>query len=109
MEKILYDFFFDFWRLVKKYASLPGTGTEWDNLIDEANALNKKHNKGNAEGRLYNKCIIAWLEYLNEREKQGKEVLNVNHTKGEKGTETKKRSGTAHATNENSPTTSPIP
>lgn len=69
IEKQLYSFFVDFWRLVKKYATLPDTEEAWGNLIDEASALNTKHNAGTAEGHFYTACIMAWYEYLSERQK----------------------------------------
>ena len=72
IEKQLYSFFLDFWRLVKKYAKQPDTEEEWENLTTEASALSSKHNNGKAEGRFYRACIVTWLEYMHEREKERK-------------------------------------
>ena len=72
IEKQLYSFFVDFWRLVKKYATQPDTEEEWKNLTDEASALHSKHNNEKAEGRFYRACIVTWLEYIHERELERK-------------------------------------
>ena len=68
LERQLYSFFVDFWRLVKKYAKQPATDNEWDNLLEEAETLYCRYNTGTAEGFLYKGCVMAWLNYLNKRE-----------------------------------------
>lgn len=81
LEKQLYNFFLDFWRLVKKYAKQPSSAEAWDELLRESDELNRKHDRGNAEGRFYKNCILAWYEYLQDREQTGEGHHPLNATR----------------------------
>ena len=39
-------------------------------IIDEAEDLNKKYKGDDAEGQFVKDCIVAWMAYLNRRNKE---------------------------------------
>lgn len=69
--KRVYDFFTDFWKLIKKYATNPNTDQEWVKLIEESDEVYNKH-KGDddsPESWFFKRLVVDWLEYINQREK----------------------------------------
>jgi len=68
----LYNFMKEFWLLVKKYVDVPDNKEDaaWMQIIDEAEDLNKKYKGDDAEGQFVKDCIVAWMAYLNRRNKE---------------------------------------
>ena len=68
----IYDFIKAFWFHIRLFVEVPPNDDEkaWDDLLEQASALNKKHGTDDAEGRFFKKCIMAWLEYLSDRDKE---------------------------------------
>lgn len=70
ITKMMYDFFADLWKLIKKYATLPHTDQEWEKLIEEADEVYNKH-KGDAdspESWFFKQLVVDWMEYIHQRE-----------------------------------------
>ena len=76
MDRVMriYNFIKEFWPLIKKNINVPPDSDEqgWYSLIDQANNLYEKHKSDDPEGRFFKNCILAWLDYLNDRNKEGK-------------------------------------
>ena len=73
--KKLYEFIKEFWLLIKKYIDVPSDKeyAAWMQIIDEAEDLNKKYKGDDPEGLFVKDCIVAWMAYLNRRNKEGKQ------------------------------------
>ena len=62
-----WEFTKDLWQLIKKYYTpdLDPDGTYWHDLIEDSSQLGEKYNND----RLAQKLILAFLDYIEEKEK----------------------------------------
>ena len=68
----LYGFIKDFWQLIKKHLEVPAQEDQvaWDRIVEEAGDLLEKYKTADAEGAFMQSCLVAWLEYMNKRNKE---------------------------------------
>ena len=68
----IYNFIKDFWNVIKKYIDVPDNKEDaaWMQIIDEAEDLNQKYKGEDPEGQFVKDCIVAWMAYLNRRNKE---------------------------------------
>lgn len=66
LQKKIYNFILDFWKLIKKYTPRPKQSEQkvWDAITDEVEQLNKKHDDKSPESVMFRKMIIVWLDYI---------------------------------------------
>ena len=65
--KLVFGFINDFWSMIKKYYTPDPDpdGTYWHDLIEDSSQLGEKYNND----RLAQKLILAFLDYIEEKEK----------------------------------------
>lgn len=70
LQKKIYNFILEYWKLVKKYAPPPKqTDLDgWDKVVDESDALFKKYDDGSKESKFFRQLIVVWLEYVGKYE-----------------------------------------
>lgn len=70
LQRKIYNFILEYWKLVKKYTPPPKQTDldAWDAVIDETDALFKKHDDGSKESKFFRQLIVVWLEYVGKYE-----------------------------------------
>ena len=65
LQKKIYNFILDFWKLIKKYTPRPKQSEQkvWNELTNEAEKLIQKHNDGSPEWVMFKKMMVVWLDY----------------------------------------------
>ena len=68
----IYSFINDFWKVIRENAVIPDNNDDkaWEKIVDTSERLARKYKYDTAEGRFIGACIMAWLSYLNERNKE---------------------------------------
>ena len=72
LQKKIYNFILDFWKLVKFYTPAPPRDdiAKWDELLDQSLKMIDKHKTGTKEDKLFKDIVFAWHDYvggLNEK------------------------------------------
>ena len=66
LQKKIYNFILDYWKLVKKYTPRPKDEdiTTWEQMIDDVDELSKKYKDGSREYDFFKGLIVLWLRYV---------------------------------------------
>lgn len=66
LKKKIYDFILDYWQLIKKYTPRPEQDDTkvWDDLLEDAEEVLKKHKDDSREYQFFKVLILAWFDYL---------------------------------------------
>ena len=66
LQKKIYNFILDYWKLVKSYTPYPKKEdtAAWDKLINDSEAVLKKHSDGSPEDKFFKGLIFAWFDYI---------------------------------------------
>lgn len=69
LQKKIYNFILEYWKLIKKYTPPPkqDNNAMWDAIVNEATELSKKHEDGSKEAFFFRKLIVDWLEYIGRK------------------------------------------
>ena len=71
----IFNFIQDYWNIIKKYIDVPDDKEDaaWMVILDESENLNQKYKSEDPEGIFFKDCIVVWMKYLNNRNKQNME------------------------------------
>lgn len=66
LQKKIYNFILDFWKLVKTYTPPPKQENipKWDELMAEADDVLKKHKTKTKEDTFFKALMFAWFDYI---------------------------------------------
>lgn len=66
LQKKIYNFILDFWKLIKFYTPYPKKDDvkAWDKLIADSESVIKKHSTGTAEDKFFKDLVFAWFDYI---------------------------------------------
>ena len=69
LQKKIYNFILDFWKLVKKYTPPPKQEDQkaWDTLVNESTELVHKHETGTREDKFFRELVFVWFDYIGGR------------------------------------------
>lgn len=66
LQKKIYNFILDFWKLVKKYTPKPNVDDikVWDELLAESKEMLEKHKDDTPEYQLFKEWLFVWFDYI---------------------------------------------
>lgn len=66
LQKKIYNFILDYWKLIKAYTPKPKDDdiAAWDKLVEDADALHKKYKDDTKEYQFFKGMIVLWLRYV---------------------------------------------
>lgn len=66
LQKKIYNYILDFWKLIKQYTPYPNKDdTEaWIKLIKDSEEMLKKHESGTKEDKFFRELLFTWFDYI---------------------------------------------
>ena len=66
LQKKIYNFILDFWKLIKRYTPRPKQEDQkvFAEITDEIEKLNKAHDDKSPEAQMFKKMMVVWMDYL---------------------------------------------
>lgn len=70
LQKKIYNFILDFWKLVKQYTPRPDKDdiATWDKLTDESTKMLKRYEDGTKEYKFFKSLLFAWFDYIGKED-----------------------------------------
>lgn len=70
LQKKIYNFILEYWKLVKKYTPPPKQSDNkvWDDIVKEADDLCQKYNDGSKEAVFFRRLVVEWMDYVGRYE-----------------------------------------
>ena len=74
LEKQLYNFILDFWRLVKKYAKQPSSAEAWDELLRESDGCTRSTTGETLKGAFIRIAFWPGINICKNGNRQAKKI-----------------------------------
>lgn len=70
LQKKIYNFILDYWKLIKEYTPRPAEDdTErWEKILEDVDALGKKYKDDSREYQFFYQMLFLWLRYMGREE-----------------------------------------
>ena len=70
LQKKIYNFILDYWKLIKKYTPKPKEDdmAAWDRLVEDTDKLYEKYKGDTRESLFFKDLILLWLRYVGKED-----------------------------------------
>lgn len=65
LQKKIYNFILDYWKLIKEYTPRPAEDSEkWEKILEDVDKLGKKYKDDSREYQFFYQLLFLWLRYM---------------------------------------------
>lgn len=65
LQKKIYNFILDYWKLIKQYTPRPEEDSDkWEKILDDVDKLSNKYKDETREYLFFKNMLLLWLNYM---------------------------------------------